>query len=120
MSDSLILYHNPRCSKSRAALAWLEEHCTVPVEVVDYRKQPPSEAELAHILQLLGFDDARRMMRQKDALFGELGLADPASGNAGLIAAMHRHPELIERPLAVYRNRAAIGRPLENIIALLD
>ncbi|MDO4694632.1 MAG: arsenate reductase (glutaredoxin) [Eikenella sp.] len=118
MSDTVLLYHNPRCSKSRAALEWLEQHSPAPVRVIDYQKQPPSEAELAVLLARLGLADAAHMMRRQDSLFAELGLN--GADNAALIRAMHRHPALIERPIAVYRQRAAIGRPLDNIAALFD
>ncbi len=120
MSDTILLYHNPRCSKSRAALEWLQRHYPDVLEVIDYQKQPPSREQLAQVLSWLGLDDARGMMRRQDALFAELGLDQPQYDNAALIDAMHRHPALIERPLAVYRQRAAIGRPLDNIIALFD
>lgn len=118
MNDTVLLYHNPRCSKSRAALDWLQQHSPAPVQVIDYQKQPPSEAELAALLAQLGFTDAAQMMRRQDSLFAELGLDD--ADNATLIRAMHRHPALIERPIAAYRQRAAIGRPLDNITALFD
>lgn len=118
MNDNVLLYHNPRCSKSRTALEWLTQHSPAPVRIIDYQKQPPTEAELAALLPLLGLDDAAQMMRRQDALFAELGLA--GADNAALIRAMHRHPALIERPIAVYRQRAAIGRPLDNITALFD
>lgn len=118
MNDTVLLYHNPRCSKSRAALDWLQQHSPAPVQVIDYQKQPPSESELAALLAQLGFTDPAQMMRRQDSLFAELGLDD--ADNATLIRAMHRHPALIERPIAVYRQRAAIGRPLDNITALFD
>lgn len=118
MTDSVLLYHNPRCSKSRAALEWLEAHSPAAVRVIDYQKQPPTEAELTALLKQLNVSDAALMMRRQDALFAELGLAQ--AGQAELIRAMHRHPALIERPIAAYRQRAAIGRPLDNITALFD
>ncbi|MBH5329596.1 arsenate reductase (glutaredoxin) [Eikenella sp. S3360] len=120
MSETVLLYHNPHCSKSRAALAWLQQQPGIAVQTVDYRANPPSEADLRKLLHQLGTDDVRRIMRTADAAYAELGLDKTGLSQGELIAALHRHPALLQRPIAVYRQRAAIGRPLENIIALFD
>lgn len=111
------LYHNPRCSKSRAALAYLTEKGQA-FEVIEYLKNPPSFSELTQIYQALAIDDARQMMRVKDELFHELGLHDTTLSNDDLLRAIETHPALLERPIVLVGNRAAIGRPLENIMAL--
>lgn len=120
MSKTVLLYHNPNCSKSRAALEWLQQQPGVAVQTLDYCANPPSEADLRGLLQQLGTQDVRSIMRTADAAYAELGLDKPELSQDELIAALHQHPALLQRPIAVYRQRAAIGRPLENIIALFD
>ena len=120
MSETVLLYHNPNCSKSRAALEWLQQQPSLAVQTLDYRANPPSEADLRSLLQQLGNPDVRSIMRTGDEAYAELGLDKPELSQDELIAALHQHPALLQRPIAVYRQRAAIGRPLENIIALVD
>lgn len=111
------IYHNNRCSKSRATLALLEARgCSV--EVIHYLDQPPSEAELAVLLRQLGMP-ARGLLRTGEAEYRALGLSDPALDDAALIAAMAAHPKLIERPIVVANGKAAIGRPPETVLAIL-
>ncbi|HBS51192.1 MAG TPA: arsenate reductase (glutaredoxin) [Rhodobacteraceae bacterium] len=111
------LWHNPRCSKSRAALALLEER-GAEVRVRLYLKDAPMGDELTAARAALGNPPAIEMMRSGDKLFKELGLskADP---DEALIAAMAAHPPLIERPLALKDGRAVIGRPPERVLGLL-
>lgn len=118
MPSEWILYHNNRCSKSRAALNLLESR-GIEAETVHYLTTPPDLATLADIFRKLGLDDARGMMRVKDDLYKELRLDAPDVDNQALLAAIAKHPALLERPILVGRERAAIGRPLENIEALL-
>lgn len=117
MADTFILYHNNRCSKSREALAWLQS-TGIPFEIVHYLDTPPTEAQLREIAALLQLSSPIEMMRTKEALFGELNLKNADAGT--LFAAMAQHPRLIERPIGIYRNRAAIGRPLDRLQALLE
>jgi len=114
---TVTIYHNPRCSKSRETLALLESKGIQP-QVVEYLATPPDAATLEHLLQLLQLAP-RELMRQKEAEYAELGLADPALTRAQLIAAMVAHPRLIERPIVVNGERAALGRPPENVLQLL-
>lgn len=118
MPSEWILYHNSRCSKSRAALSLLESR-GVGAETVHYLTSPPDLAALRDIFRKLGLDDVRGMMRVKDDLYKELGLDAPDIGNDALLEAIAVHPALLERPILVGRERAAIGRPLANIEALL-
>lgn len=113
------LYHNTRCGKSRAALTLLKTR-GVDTEVVHYLDTPPDLETLRQIYRMLGAPSPRSMMRTKDSLYGELGLDNPALDDEALLAAVARHPALLERPLAVCGGRAAVGRPLENIEALLS
>ncbi|MFO1516084.1 MAG: arsenate reductase (glutaredoxin) [Lysobacterales bacterium] len=116
MSDVLIL-HNPRCSKSRAALALLRERGVEP-RIVDYLREPPDAEQLAHWVALLGVP-VREALRREEADYARLALDDPALSDAELIAAAIAHPHLIQRPLVVSGARAAIGRPPEAVLGLL-
>ena len=114
---SLVIYHNPRCSKSRQTLALLRERGIEP-EIVHYLESPPSEARLEELLDMLGMP-ARELMRRKEAPYRELGLDDPSLTRRELVAAMASHPILIERPVVVCGRRAAIGRPPERVLEIL-
>ena len=111
------LYHNSRCSKSRAALELLQARGIEP-ELVYYLETPPGEAQLRNLLDMLGLP-ARALLRTSEPEFATLGLADPALGDDALIAALAAHPRLIERPVFVHRGRAVIGRPPEAVLTLL-
>lgn len=116
MSDTR-LYHNPSCSKSRAALELLRERGIQP-RIVAYLDSAPDADELRALLRLLGLP-ARALLRSGEDAYAELGLDDPALDEAALIAAMAAHPQLIERPLFVHGGRAVIGRPPERVLELL-
>jgi arsenate reductase len=113
----IIIYHNPRCSKSRQTLQLLTER-GVEAEVINYLDTPPSHAELERILQLLGLQP-RELMRHKEAEYAALGLDDPALSRDALIAAMVQHPRLIERPIVIRGKQAVIGRPPEKVLEIL-
>ena len=115
--SKITLWHNPRCSKSRNAAALLEEK-GVEAEVVKYLDTPPSKDEIKALLMMLGIT-ARELMRTKEAIYKELGLKD-VEDEEKLIEAMAENPKLIERPIVIKDGKAAIGRPIENIIELLD
>ena len=110
------IYHNPRCSKSRAGLALLEAQDIEP-EIIKYLDTPPTTEELTALLQKLNMKP-RELMRTKETIYKELGLKDVTDEQA-LIEAMVAHPKLIERPVVIKGDKAVIGRPLENIEALL-
>jgi arsenate reductase len=114
---TVILYHNPRCSKSRQALALLTERGVAP-QVIEYLKAPPTEQQLTEWLGLLGLTP-RQLMRRGEALYKELDLDDTQLSDAALIRAMAEHPVLIERPIAVANGKAALGRPPENVLTVL-
>lgn len=114
---SVRIYHNPRCSKSRATLALLEERAIEP-EVIRYLEQPPTADELRRLLTLLDIP-ARDLLRTSEAEYKELGLADTSLDEAALVNAMVKHPKLIERPIVVANGKAAIGRPPEAVLAVL-
>lgn len=121
LSNSMItIYHNPRCSKSRAALLMVEQFATahgLPIEVVDYLKTPPSIEQLTALQRQLG-TDARAMVRDNEAEYAALGLAQ--ADDTALLEAIVGCPTLLQRPIVVYRDRAMIGRPPERLTALLQ
>ncbi len=117
-NNKVTIYHNPRCSKSRETLALLEQR-GIEAEVVEYLKTPPDRDELERILKMLGLEP-RQLMRTKEAEYRELGLDDPALSREQLLAAMLAHPKLIERPIVVRGGRAAIGRPPERVLEVVQ
>jgi len=110
------LYFNPSCSKCRTAQSLLDEH-HIRAETIRYLDVPPTVEDLKGLLQLLGIDDPRAMMRTGEAVYAELALAN-AEGDA-LLHAITRHPILLERPIFVVGDRAVIARPPERILELL-
>lgn len=117
MAGNITIYHNPRCSKSRATLALLDQQGN-QVDVVEYLKTPPSAAELEQILDMLGLE-ARELMRTKEAEYREAGLDNPDLTRAQLIDAMVKYPKLIERPIVIKDGKAALGRPPERVLEIL-
>ncbi len=116
MTD-LTLYHNPRCSKSRAALELLEARGLTP-NVVRYLETPPSVEQLRDLVSKLGIP-ARQLLRSGEEEYQALNLADSSLSEEQLLEAMAAHPKLIERPILIVGARAAIGRPTENLLELL-
>lgn len=111
------IYHNPRCSKSRQTLQILEEK-GLEIEVIEYLKNPPSEAELVATLKLLDITP-RQLMRKGEKIFKQLNLADKDLAEQQLINAMLENPILIERPIVFSNDKAAIGRPPESVLDIL-
>jgi arsenate reductase len=112
------ILHNPRCGKSRQTLARLEAAGVTPT-IVEYLQTPPTKTRLRELLRLLGFTDARQLMRTKEPIYATLGLGRVTDQDA-LLDAMIANPILIERPIVVKdEKRAVLGRPPENVDALL-
>ncbi len=109
-------YHNPRCAKSREGLSYLEEKGK-SVEVVPYMSEPISPNELETLLDALGME-AIDLVRKKEAIWKE-EFADKELDEDELILAMIEHPRLMERPILLNGDKAAIGRPKENFDAIL-
>ena len=118
MTETVTIYHNPRCSKSRAALELLQRH-ELDVTVIEYLKTPVDRTVLTGLLKMLDLTP-RELMRRGEAPFRDLNLGNAELTDDQLIDAILEHPILIERPIVVYDQQAAIGRPLENIIDMLD
>lgn len=114
---NVTIYHNPRCGKSRQTLHLLKEQGFDP-EVVEYLKTPPNAEELDDILRKLGMEP-RDLMRKKEPDYEANALDDQALDRQALIKAMIEHPILIERPIVLANGKAAIGRPPENVLAIL-
>lgn len=114
---AVTIYHNPRCSKSRQTLELLHQQGIEP-DIIEYLKTPPSKAELKRVLKLLGIS-ARELLRTKEAEYKELGLDKTGVNENAIIDAMIAHPKLMERPIVVKNNKAAIGRPPEQVLEIL-
>lgn len=112
------IWHNPRCSKSRQTLALLEERGVAP-EVRLYLENPPNAKTLDNVLRMLD-REPRDLMRRSEAPYKELGLDDAKKTRRELIAAMVENPILIERPVVIHGDQAALGRPPENVLALFE
>lgn len=114
---TVTIYHNPRCSKSRETLELLREHGIEP-RVVEYLNEPPTVEELESILHKLGMLP-QEIIRTGEPEYKELGLFNARYSQEGLLALMVKHPKLIERPIVVNGDKAAIGRPPENVLGIL-
>jgi len=118
VSEPIVIYHNPRCSKSRATLALLRDRGVEP-EVVEYLKTPLDADAVRGLLGALGMN-ARDLLRSGEAPYRELGLADPDTSEENLVAAIAAHPILMERPVVRRGGRAVVGRPPGRVAELLD
>ena len=108
--------HNPRCKKSRDTVAYLESN-NIPHQIIKYLESPPSINELQTIVKQLGIKP-EELIRKKEKIFQELELGSATLSDIEWIEVMVEHPSLIERPIVQYGKKAAIGRPLENVIEL--
>lgn len=117
MAGELSIYHNPRCSKSRATLSLLRDAGLEP-EIILYLETPPSAEQLGRLLQAMGLS-ARELMRTKEAPYKELGLADQTLSEEALISHMVAHPILIDRPVVVSGAQARLCRPPERVQELI-
>ncbi|MGF6572138.1 arsenate reductase [Paraburkholderia sp. GAS333] len=118
----ITIYHNPRCSKSRATCELITSTYNLAneaTEVVEYLKHPLSVAQLKQIQAQLGCT-VRDMLRDTEAEYKELQLSDASLTDSQLYEAIARHPILLQRPIVVRNGRAVIGRPPENVAALFE
>ncbi|WP_339388982.1 arsenate reductase (glutaredoxin) [Vibrio caribbeanicus] len=113
---SVDIYHNPRCSKSRQTLEILIQRNITP-RVIKYLETPPNIDELKSLMVKLGITQVRDMVRTKEVLYKELGLA--SADDETLLKAIAAHPKLLERPIVVSNNKAKLGRPPEQVIEIL-
>lgn len=116
MHDCIL--HNPRCSKSRETLKLLQSK-GVELPIIEYLQQPLSKPELRELCRLLGAAPLT-IVRTKEDLFSELGLSrDNGYSDEQWLDVLAGHPKLLERPIVLYRGKAAVGRPPEAVLALL-
>jgi arsenate reductase len=114
--NEVIVYFNPACSKCQGVREILASHGVDPT-YVHYLDDAPTRAALERIMDLLGIDDPRAMMRTGEPIYGELALIEAERDE--LIEAMATHPILIERPIVIRGDRAIIARPPERLLELL-
>ncbi len=107
------IFHNPRCSKSREALALLQDAGLNP-EIVEYLKTPPDLGTLKALVRQLGVP-VRDLLRSSETLYAELGLADASLSDEQLLDALLHHPQLLQRPIVVRGEQALIARPPERL-----
>jgi arsenate reductase len=113
----VVVWYNPRCSKCRGAEQLLAAY-GVPAQRVFYLDNPPARSEITRVLELLGTDDPRALIRTGESRYRELGLASASAEE--LIEAMTRYPELIQRPVVIWADRAVIARPPELLLPLIE
>ena len=111
------LYHNPRCSKSRASLELLKDNNINP-EIILYLDNPPDESTLKQVLSKLGMNP-KELLRANEQECKDLNLLDDSIDDSSVIKAMVKHPKLIERPIYVNGDKAIIGRPPEQVLEIV-
>ncbi len=111
------IYHNPRCSTSRNALAMMREKGLEP-EIIEYLKTPLSRSELKALIAATGLT-VREAMRSKEAVYGELNLGNPDLSDEDLLAAIEANPILLNRPIVVTEKGTRLARPLEVVQEIL-
>jgi arsenate reductase len=114
---AVTIWHNPRCSNSRGALEILRGRGIEPT-VIEYLKDPPDRATLQALVGAMG-TGARRLLRDKEAAYADLGLANPLLDDTALIEAMLQHPELINRPIVRTPQGVRLCRPPETVLEIL-
>ena len=115
--NKVTIYHNPRCSKSRQTLELLEKE-NIDINIIKYLETPPSSEVLEKVITFLD-KEPRELMRKNEKEYKENDMANEKLSRAELIALMHKFPKVIERPIVVYGDKAAIGRPPESVLDIL-
>lgn len=117
MPSPVTIYHNPRCGKSRQTLGLIREAGIEP-NIIEYLKTPPDAGQLDSLLKQLGCEP-QEIMRKGEKVYKELGLAKKDLSRTAAIRTLVENPILIERPIVVKGKKAVLGRPPENVQALL-
>ncbi len=115
--STISILHNPRCSKSRQTLALLEENGVSP-DIILYLKNTPSAEEISAIVKKLQLN-VRDIMRTGEDAYKENNLKDTNLSDQQLLDAMVEFPKLIQRPIVINGDKAAIGRPPESVLDIL-
>lgn len=114
-----ILYHNPNCSKSRAALELINQK-NLNVQVKEYLNNPPEKEELEFVCDYLKVNPVK-IIRTNEKVFSDLGLnREDDLSNEQWFTIINKHPILMERPILIYSQKVAIGRPIENILEIIS
>lgn len=113
----MIIWHNPRCSKSRECISSLND-LGIDFDIREYLEDKPSKEEILEVIKLLKITDVKDMMRVTEQNFIDMNLEN--ASNEELVEAMSKCPKLIQRPLAITAHGAAIGRPFDKIIDLIN
>lgn len=116
-NDKTVIYHNPRCSKSRETLQLIEDN-QVEVEIIEYLEDPPDAEELKRIIGLLGLS-ARDLLRTTEPLYREADLDDEGLSEDDIIDAIIEYPALLQRPIVIVGDRAVIGRPPSRVLEII-
>ena len=114
---SVTIFHNPRCSKSRQTLSLIQEK-NIDINIIEYLKTPPDISQLKQILKQLEYEP-RQLMRKSEQIYKDLDLGNENKTAEDLIIAMTQNPILIERPIVLSGEKAAIGRPPESVLNIL-
>lgn len=113
-----IIFHNPRCTKSRETLKIVEEN-NLDLKIIEYLKTPPSVEELDYVCKKLEVDP-KDIIRTKEKLFADLGLSVSSNkSRTEWLKILSENPKLIERPIVIYNNKAVIGRPPEKVLEVI-
>ena len=116
-NDKVIIYHNPKCSKSRETLQILQDNNIEP-EIIDYLEDPPTAQKLKKIIALLGVS-ARDLMRSTEPAYTDADLDDDSLSENDIIEAICEYPALLQRPIVISKNRAIIGRPPARVLEII-
>ncbi len=119
MTIGVMIYHNPRCTKSRETLNLLKDKGVEPLSVVEYLNHTPGVFELKNILKFMGNPPVRSIMRTNETVYKDLNLADESLSDMDLLKAIKANPILLQRPIVVKGQKAAIGRPPEDVLSIL-
>ena len=114
---SVTIFHNPRCSKSRQTLSLIQEK-NIDINIIEYLKTPPDISQLKQILKKLGYEP-RQLMRKSEQIYKDLDLGNENKTTEDLVIAMAQNPILIERPIVLSGEKAAVGRPPESVLNIL-
>ena len=115
--EKLVMYHNPRCSKSRETLQILEDNNIAP-EIVEYLDEPPTAEELGGIIDKLGIS-ARDLLRTTEQVYKDAELDDDSLTDEEIIEAICEYPALLQRPIVVAGDKAIIGRPPVRVLDII-
>ena len=116
-NNKVVIYHNPRCSKSRETLQILQDNNVDP-EIIDYQEPPPSAEDLRHVIALLEVS-ARDLLRTTEQVYQDANLEDDSWSEDEIVEAICRYPSLLRRPIVISGNRAVFGRPPSRVLEII-